>query len=120
MKLSEEHNINCKIFSTASLESQFNLMKTAPQITAQQAQAAANQFLSERLPDRLTADTALLSRFGLELTEAELRTLCDCTPLGTEALKAVNAARQLGWTKTVKLTLTSASGRVPLLKQPGA
>ena len=35
----------------------------------------------------------VLSGFGLELTEAELRTLCDCTPLGTEALKAVDAAR---------------------------
>ena len=47
-----------------NLEKWYNLMKTAPQITAQQAQAAANQFLSERLPDRLTADTAELSATG--------------------------------------------------------
>lgn len=36
-------------------------MKTVPQVTAQQAQAAVNQFLSDRLPDRFTADQAQLS-----------------------------------------------------------
>jgi hypothetical protein len=36
-------------------------MKTAPQTTAQQAQAAANLFLSNHLPDRFTADQAQLS-----------------------------------------------------------
>lgn len=36
-------------------------MKTAPQVTAQQAQAAANHFLSDHLPDRFTADQAQLT-----------------------------------------------------------
>lgn len=36
-------------------------MKTVPHVTAQQAQAAANQFLSDHLPDRFTAERAQLS-----------------------------------------------------------
>ncbi|PSF32652.1 hypothetical protein C7H19_21215 [Aphanothece hegewaldii CCALA 016] len=47
----------------------------------------------------------VLSEQGFTLSEAELRNLCDCTPLGTEALKAVDAVRQLGFTKSAKLTL---------------
>jgi ABC-type bacteriocin/lantibiotic exporter with double-glycine peptidase domain len=47
----------------------------------------------------------VLASLGLELSEAALRTLCDCTPFGTEALKAVDAARQLGFPQTVKHTL---------------
>lgn len=39
-------------------------MKTVPQVTAQQAQAAANQFLSDHLPDRFTADLAGLTETG--------------------------------------------------------
>lgn len=35
----------------------------------------------------------VLSSFDTEISEAELRELCDCTFLGTEALKAVDAAR---------------------------
>ncbi|MEC4817062.1 MAG: hypothetical protein SAK29_27905 [Scytonema sp. PMC 1069.18] len=35
-------------------------MKTVPKVTAQQAQAAVNQFISDRLPDRFTADLAQL------------------------------------------------------------
>lgn len=49
----------------------------------------------------------VLGSFGLELSEVELRTLCDCTPFGTEALKAVDAARQLGFAQTVKHTLSA-------------
>lgn len=49
----------------------------------------------------------VLGSFGLELVEAELRTLCDCTPFGTEALKAVDAVRQLGFAQTVKHTLSA-------------
>jgi ABC-type bacteriocin/lantibiotic exporter with double-glycine peptidase domain len=49
----------------------------------------------------------VLGSFGLELSEGELRTLCDCTPFGTEALKAVDAARQLGFSQTVKHTLSA-------------
>lgn len=48
----------------------------------------------------------VLSSFGLELQEAELRTLCDCTIYGTDALKAVDAMRNLGFSKTAKHTLS--------------
>lgn len=47
----------------------------------------------------------VLSEQGFTLSEAELRDLCDCTPLGTEALKAVDALRQLGFKQSAKLTL---------------
>jgi hypothetical protein len=39
-------------------------MKTIPQVSAQQAQAAANQFLSNYLSDRFTADQAHLRKTG--------------------------------------------------------
>ena len=42
---------------------------------------------------------------GVILSEAELRHLCDCTPLGIEALKAIDAVRQLRFRKSAKLTL---------------
>lgn len=48
----------------------------------------------------------VLSSFDLDLSEAELRERCDCTPFGTEALKAVDAMRELGFPKTVKCTLS--------------
>jgi hypothetical protein len=35
-------------------------MKTVPQVTAQQAQAAVNQFISDYISDRFTADQAQL------------------------------------------------------------
>lgn len=48
----------------------------------------------------------VLSGFGLELTEERLRELCDCTPLfGTDAMRAVEAARGLGFAGTAKYTL---------------
>ena len=48
----------------------------------------------------------VLSGFGLDLTEERLRELCDCSPLfGTDALKAVEAARGLGFAGTAKHTL---------------
>ncbi len=40
------------------------------------------------------------------MPEAELRKLSDCTPFGTDALKTVDAARQLGFARTAKYTLT--------------
>ena len=46
----------------------------------------------------------VLASLGHEVTEATLRTLCDCTVFGTEALKAVDAMRQLGFTSTMKQT----------------
>lgn len=48
----------------------------------------------------------VLSSFDLDISEAELRDLCDCNPFGTEALKAVDAVRGLGFPKTAKLTLS--------------
>jgi hypothetical protein len=39
-------------------------MRTIPQVTAQQAQALVNQFISDYLPDRFTADQAKLSVTG--------------------------------------------------------
>ncbi len=47
----------------------------------------------------------VFSGFGLDISEADLRHLCDCTFLGTDALKAVDAARQLGFTATSKHNL---------------
>lgn len=48
----------------------------------------------------------VLSSFGFVIPETELRTLCDCTPYGTDALKAVDAARHLGFVNTAKYTLS--------------
>lgn len=39
-------------------------MKTVPQVTAQQAQAAVNKFISDYIGDRFTADQAQLSVTG--------------------------------------------------------
>lgn len=49
----------------------------------------------------------VLSSFELDISEAELRELCDCNAFGTEALKAVDAVRKLGFTKTAKWTLST-------------
>ena len=48
----------------------------------------------------------VLSGFGHEYSEAEIRTLCDCTPFGTEALMVVDAARRFGFRKSVKHTIS--------------
>lgn len=48
----------------------------------------------------------IFSGFDLDISEAELRDLCDCNPFGTEALKAVDAVRKLGFPKTAKWTLS--------------
>lgn len=50
----------------------------------------------------------VLGSFGVDISESELRTRCDCTPYGTEALMAVDAARALGFVKTAKYTLSLA------------
>ena len=48
----------------------------------------------------------VLSGFDLDLTEERLRELCDCSPLfGTDALRAVEAARGLGFAGAAKYTL---------------
>lgn len=48
----------------------------------------------------------VLAAHGLEVFEAELRTHSDCTFDGTSALKAVDAARQLGFPGTSKQNLS--------------
>jgi ABC-type bacteriocin/lantibiotic exporter with double-glycine peptidase domain len=48
----------------------------------------------------------VLASRGMQRSEVELRALCDCTPFGTEALNAVDAARQLGFAGTGKHTLS--------------
>lgn len=48
----------------------------------------------------------VLSSFGLDITEERLRELCDCNPIfGTDAMKAVEAARSIGFAGTAKHTL---------------
>ena len=49
----------------------------------------------------------VLSSFGVDLSEEQLCKLCDCTAFGgTDALKVVDAARQLGFCNTIKSTLS--------------
>ena len=48
----------------------------------------------------------VLGSFGVDISERALRTRCDCTPYGTDALMAVDAARALGFVKTAKYTLS--------------
>lgn len=48
----------------------------------------------------------VLSSFSFQISEVDLHARCDCTPFGTDALKAVDAARQLGFPNTAKHTLT--------------
>ncbi|HEX4948496.1 MAG TPA: cysteine peptidase family C39 domain-containing protein [Blastocatellia bacterium] len=50
----------------------------------------------------------ILLSYGVDVPETELRTRCDCTLLGTDALHAVDAARQLGFTSSGKYTLSFA------------
>jgi ABC-type bacteriocin/lantibiotic exporter with double-glycine peptidase domain len=64
----------------------------------------------------------VLSAFSFEIIEAELREACDCTLFGTDALKAVDAARNLGFKGTGKhtlsleqLTQTIDSGTYPIV-----
>jgi ABC-type bacteriocin/lantibiotic exporter with double-glycine peptidase domain len=49
----------------------------------------------------------VLGSFGLDVSESELRTLCDTTSLyGTDALLAVDVVRALGFARTARYTLT--------------
>lgn len=40
------------------------------------------------------------------MSEADIRAACDCTPVGTDALQAVDAARGYGFQQSAKHTLT--------------
>jgi len=64
----------------------------------------------------------IFSGFGVEIAEAELCVLCDCTALGTDALKAVDAARHLSFSGSAKhnltfteLTAVVAAGQFPIV-----
>ena len=65
----------------------------------------------------------VLAALGRPMTEAALRTLTDCSPLGTDAFQLVEAARQLGFPASRKYTLASleelaimlAEGHVPIV-----
>jgi ABC-type bacteriocin/lantibiotic exporter with double-glycine peptidase domain len=48
----------------------------------------------------------VLLGFGVDVSESELRKSCDSTMMGTDALKAVDALRQLGFTRSRKHTLS--------------
>ncbi len=50
----------------------------------------------------------VVASLGVEIAEAKLRDLCDCTFEGTSALQAVDVARSLGFAQTSKQTLTLA------------
>ena len=49
----------------------------------------------------------VLSALGVEVDEAKLRQLADCTQFGTEAFQLVEAARKVGFTSSRKHTLDS-------------
>ena len=65
----------------------------------------------------------VLAALGRPMTEAALRALTDCSPLGTDAFKLVEAARQLGFPASQKYTLASleelaivlAEGHLPIV-----
>ena len=59
----------------------------------------------------------VLSSFGIEMDEIQLRDLTDCTPLGTDAFQLVEAARQLGFPSSRKYTLTSIEELARLLDE---
>jgi ABC-type bacteriocin/lantibiotic exporter with double-glycine peptidase domain len=49
----------------------------------------------------------VLSAWGKDVDEAELRQLADCTPFGTDAFRLVEAARTLGFAASRKHTFAS-------------
>lgn len=59
----------------------------------------------------------VLGSFGLEMDEGQLRSLTDCTPLGTDAFQLVEAARHLGFTSSRKYTLSSIDELARLLDE---
>ncbi len=59
----------------------------------------------------------ILGGFGLYTDEAQLRHLSDCTPLGTETFRLVEAARQFGFTASRKHTLGSQEDLARLIEE---
>jgi len=56
----------------------------------------------------------VLDAYGCQQTEPALRKLCDTTFLGSDALKAVDAAKQLGFHNTLKTNLKMVDLKVQL------
>jgi len=48
----------------------------------------------------------VFAAFGVDAPEGDIRAECDCTPVGTDALQAVDAARRYGFQLSAKYTLT--------------
>ena len=48
----------------------------------------------------------VLAAHGVDVPEADLRVACDCTPVGTDSLHAVDAARSYGFQQSARYTLT--------------
>lgn len=48
----------------------------------------------------------VFAAFGFDVSEDNIRAACDCTPAGTDALHAVDAARRYGFQQSAKYTLT--------------
>lgn len=48
----------------------------------------------------------VFAAYGVDLPEADIRNACDCTPVGTDALQAVDAARRYGFQQSAKYTLS--------------
>jgi hypothetical protein len=59
----------------------------------------------------------VLEALSQPLAEAALRALTDCSPLGTEAFRVIDAARQLGFPASRKYTLASLEELAVLLKE---
>lgn len=59
----------------------------------------------------------VLSALGVDIDEAKLRELVDCTRFGTEAFQLVQAARKLGFGSTRKHTLGSLDELLQLLDE---
>ncbi|WP_264327531.1 cysteine peptidase family C39 domain-containing protein [Romeriopsis navalis] len=53
----------------------------------------------------------VLLSYGKDISEQTLREACDSTPLRTDALKAIDAARALGFLRSHKATLSTKEAR---------
>lgn len=59
----------------------------------------------------------VLAMLGIQLDEAQLRDLTDCSPLGTDAFQLIEAARHLGLTTSRKYTLETLEELTALIEE---
>ena len=59
----------------------------------------------------------VLHALGTQRDEAQLRELTDCSPLGTDAFRLIEAARHLGFTGSRKYTLESLEDLASLVEE---